>query len=585
MSPTGPGRKPTTLSREQTTHVKMFLPAFEEQVQRLDPTFQGHCTELTTWKKSTANEILRSELFAEDIADVESGRKVKAWMDAVMRIFINHQNNNMKRAAGSGASEHGISSSDFRSFVNLFLPNETGRQLFEDEHKDELITKSSCVGEYQKLLKTMWNGLDEDGQGRSTTPRPGKLSATSTEITHCFKNDNGSLNSSIIQIHSTPDIVDFGRSRNEDAPFKAFTNLWQGFSHRALPRCTLAADDKSIDIPRNTDGIPVFPEVDLELTLVGKIRTVLTAYFDALWAHSCSAGASEELPWPSIKVNPSGFYDTVVFSPPSSCLDVPNTLSSAKTLMLVEYLAQTSSMTALTPFQLRARSVVETGVETVEEIELTTTVTSSDDQAPLSLSEAEPGLEGHRPGQQGEDCGPEVRALDVVGLPAMSPSIMPPPVDAVSNAEVVRPQGHTEAVMVGDDSASGGIGEPSDVSAYSSAPVSGNKAKRVDEVKEGQSIREATVKNKPSKRKPALKWNWGVEVEGVSLSAKEYAKLYPTEFAEKYLDYACALESWPVLRSSRSSIISEKMFGMDTFRTKFQFYKVPTSFDDHRQEF
>jgi hypothetical protein len=50
-----------------------------------------------------------------------------------------------------------------------------------------------------------------------------------------------------------------------------------------LARSQTLTDSNPLAIPRNPQGIPLFPEVDLEAVTVGHLRQLLEKYFAELW--------------------------------------------------------------------------------------------------------------------------------------------------------------------------------------------------------------------------------------------------------------------------------------------------------------
>lgn len=65
-----------TFSSEQLARIRSFFPAFEAKILELDPEFKGHCSGLTTWKRTIADQLLSEVLFA-NLVDTQQGKTQK----------------------------------------------------------------------------------------------------------------------------------------------------------------------------------------------------------------------------------------------------------------------------------------------------------------------------------------------------------------------------------------------------------------------------------------------------------------------------------------------------------------------------
>ncbi|KAJ7467229.1 hypothetical protein B0H11DRAFT_1921501 [Mycena galericulata] len=102
-------------------------------------------------------------------------------------------------------------------------------------------------------------------------------------------------------------------------------------------------------IPRNSNGQPVFPSIDMNGVAIGDMRMLLSDYFDQCWAHQHSNSTS--IPWEDIVLNPAKYYAASNFS---TTLDHPQNLSTVQVVNLANDLLSTSTMKNPAPFHFLA---------------------------------------------------------------------------------------------------------------------------------------------------------------------------------------------------------------------------------------
>jgi len=147
---------------------------FEAKIRESDPELGGRTKAIRAWKEATATSIIESEHFKDKLD--KSERTPQDWFNAVKKRFENYANR-MRKAAQSNPK---ASADQF--FIKL-SSGTTGRQLFEQEHKDRINAEAAKrrenaepnekhVGFYQAVLKEMWDA-EEDKETYDKTAEEG----------------------------------------------------------------------------------------------------------------------------------------------------------------------------------------------------------------------------------------------------------------------------------------------------------------------------------------------------------------------------------------------------------------------------
>ncbi|KAJ7658462.1 hypothetical protein B0H17DRAFT_349961 [Mycena rosella] len=90
-----------------------------------------------------------------------------------------------------------------------------------------------------------------------------------------------------------------------------------------------AQGESDFTIPRNADGIPTFPRIDLATTTPGTMLRMLKLYLKAVWGH-CRA-TEDSVAWDNLQC-----YDTKVFTLPVA-LENPDSMNVIDIMRLAQY--------------------------------------------------------------------------------------------------------------------------------------------------------------------------------------------------------------------------------------------------------
>ncbi|KAF8214521.1 hypothetical protein K438DRAFT_1749628 [Mycena galopus ATCC 62051] len=128
-----------------------------------------------------------------------------------------------------------------------------------------------------------------------------------------------------------------------------FETPWKTFADQVIP-CKSSLDVGELSshaIPRNSQGIPIFPIIDLKQVTPNELSGIIDQYLTKLWACSWDATAPK---WDEIFRDPDVYYDTSKFSLPVP-LQTPGLLGASEAYMLAEYFSQKRSE----PFVFRCK--------------------------------------------------------------------------------------------------------------------------------------------------------------------------------------------------------------------------------------
>ncbi|KZV60060.1 hypothetical protein PENSPDRAFT_671935 [Peniophora sp. CONT] len=345
MSNNKRGAPDRTLSKEQSRYLRTIVEGeFTTHVSTNDPNFKGYKT-ISGWVSDKVQSILNSEGFKGDAeADPEGMKRT------ITTRFRNHYNNKLKKdhIAALAASTTTASTASLPlvndRFIKLLLPPLTGRQLYEAENKEGIIKQSSGggVAEYQRLLKIAWDGLDEDEKDEWV--QRAEVEEHDLEQNRILLRDN--LASQLTRIccdarfggmtmfmqvsyrqldgkiksfsaeGGLPDAALFLDDEQSKSAYSSFTRAWRQHSNAALPHSKESrSSSPDVPIPRNANGMPVFPEVDSGSTPHVALSAIITAYLEEVWTYSrADLGRDDEsLPWNDVAACPEEFYDVDSF--------------------------------------------------------------------------------------------------------------------------------------------------------------------------------------------------------------------------------------------------------------------------------
>ncbi|KAJ7823215.1 hypothetical protein B0H14DRAFT_2598030 [Mycena olivaceomarginata] len=284
-------------SAEQNKHIESFFPDFLKKLDNGVPS-----GELTLWKQNTASNILDSPLF-ESLDPQTMTRK---------------------------------------EYYELFADetHETTILLSKQQALDTGPSNPAAL--YQNILKERWDGLSAEEQAawnKRAEANTGDVEKNQAEFADV-------LSLSLQHLCQSNLLGDA-----EMVLFYAFGNPIMVTSSLACLSTT--SSDLSVNIPRNSAGLPVFPCIDVNLVAIADIRLLLVHYFDECWGEGFDIPGFRQtekvIPWADIVSHPEKYYK--VESLPSSVpLDHPQNLSFVQVLSLAQDLRDKSGLESPNPF-------------------------------------------------------------------------------------------------------------------------------------------------------------------------------------------------------------------------------------------
>ncbi|KAJ7606762.1 hypothetical protein DFH06DRAFT_1149846 [Mycena polygramma] len=309
-------------TKEQNKHIESFFATF---AKGMDKGVAG--APLTHWKQTQASNILDSPLFST--LDLEKFPR-KTWFKAsmIVRKFTNYRNQIYLK---SDATQPSLSVSALKKSNALlkFSSLMTGRELFARDNQSiaSAVTQrpldtgnKNSAAVYQTVLKEKWDalsGADQAVWNSMAEAEAGDVAKNQEEFASCIilalrdlcqgkmlgdaemllfygfrEPAGGDLMTGTVHGHSVHNQVHFGGSRDELELH--YGQPWSDFAERVIPRPATV----NPFIPRNTDGRPVFPSIDVNSIAIGDMRMLLSDYFDQCWAHEHSNDTT--LPWEEI---------------------------------------------------------------------------------------------------------------------------------------------------------------------------------------------------------------------------------------------------------------------------------------------
>ncbi|KAF4604137.1 hypothetical protein EYR40_001321 [Pleurotus pulmonarius] len=327
-------------TKDQQSHIHSYFPALEESILELDPQFTGtnNKTKITNLKKKWANDILKHELFRDKL---DANVSLEIWRERIQRVFTNHVINRMKKRVSTTATplqskqtSH-CSCGGSRDFVTLST-RMSGRQLFEKENRELITAKASklvaentstsIVGSYQQTLKQMWDSEDTDRA--EYDERAEVLSSDVSKNQALFPREAWSALSSLCQSGKLGDAEMFllyafrseeghieldGHSKHNERRFldelpdlsKTIEESWPRFANTVIPTIKRSA----IDISHDENGVPQFPDIDLDVISAGLLVDVIQAYLKELWVHSWLPHVpATDIPWEILNAHPDKYF-------------------------------------------------------------------------------------------------------------------------------------------------------------------------------------------------------------------------------------------------------------------------------------
>ncbi|KAI0026542.1 hypothetical protein K488DRAFT_75269, partial [Vararia minispora EC-137] len=335
-------KAPDGWTKSQNRDVDAILHGeFSDHVRKVDPAFGGYHT-VREWVSNRADNIINDE----SIFDLVSEDRKKPLKDAIVTKFRNYYNNNLKKkAAVSTLAATGRQSQLDPDFRRLLLPTGTARQAFEHSIKDDIVDIVRTTGaNYQTVLKEKWDALSEEERRGWDQPSG---TVTKHNVQRNFETFNANVGTLLSQVcesgslgkaqmmltsstragdsdevivrtcfvRFTDDGVSFAGDEEGSVVHDELMRAWSVYANKTTPRSSSSEStthpSAKVTIPLNEDGIPIFPDVDMQNV---DIRGTISAYLSAVWECSRPGEALDNSIWERIQADLSSFFDTSRFS-------------------------------------------------------------------------------------------------------------------------------------------------------------------------------------------------------------------------------------------------------------------------------
>ncbi|KAJ6529955.1 hypothetical protein DFH09DRAFT_1327058 [Mycena vulgaris] len=384
----------SAFNAEQEAYLSGFTTIYAEKYDEM-----GVGASLTAWKPNTVREIYESEVFAvikaagdaEKEANIAVQQKTKSAIEASWILKIGKKFDNSiakKRQAGTvtpTAATPPALSSDFLGGGRL-----TGLMLFENENKEQINAAASSraavdgvkpIARYQTCKMDAWKALTEeqrgDYQSRAQAVEsdvgayqklfPLAMWQKATEICHGkrfgemellvlygLREPGGALVIGDLNAHAPGRSADL---KSEMPDWKTQVMVpWAAFVGRAIPERIHKVADSPVEVGRNEDGVPVFPDLKVSAMAPIAISSVMESYFSLLWAHA--GGDISTMPWGEIGSDAGRYYDKTMFALPVT-LRAPKIMEDHEVVWLAKYLVQERESSP--PFTFLAVSPIHVG--------------------------------------------------------------------------------------------------------------------------------------------------------------------------------------------------------------------------------
>ncbi|KAF8955772.1 hypothetical protein BDZ97DRAFT_1764478 [Flammula alnicola] len=384
------------LTPEQIKHIDTYLPAFEKEVFRCDPNFDGHSRELTKWKEEKAKEIMADPLF-DYLPSLPDGESLPEWIKTVQRRFSNHYSNYMvrkfKKASTSTSSGSDSAAIEkrlddlLRCAVVTFLGDLSPREMFASENEELIKTKMKELSEAHpnlvggglrnKALAILWDSDDVDcsvwerkiedlandiqtnqahfphliARALQNLCNRKRLGSTYMSFSYAVRDINDGIEGATIYVgyDCLKDMVLAPKLPDHNERVAA----WLEHADAVLPR---KPTRNKLKFPPNKDGIPILPQVDLVAASLSQLIELLQGFLTAVWNYSWPADhGMPSIPWDLLTANPNDFYNSETFKIPVP-LKSPElyTTDPADVYLLLKYFLSLSQ-----PFQFRPKDDIQ----------------------------------------------------------------------------------------------------------------------------------------------------------------------------------------------------------------------------------
>ncbi|KAJ7590389.1 hypothetical protein C8J56DRAFT_1163915 [Mycena floridula] len=389
---------PPKFSVDQEKELSKSQAAFAQELQQLDPQFNGSNTNLLTrWKKQEVQRLFGLEAFSMSKLNVQEANVTRVeWESRAMRKLTNSRRAAKVHTASANPSVLNNTAA-LDKVVNAlveFSCDISPMQTFERARKTDIKALAETLTaidnkaqQYQAALKQLWALEDQavwlaESQRTATIsarqkefPRvifdaltclctSGKLGQLELMMHYAFRDAEDDIESGVLQVNSRPVGAPqfLGTIAEERGISMSHVLIYAVMVPYLSPELRPSALTTRITIAVNADGLPIFPQdLNLDSTAPDIVRTVLKDYIEAVWFFSCPLEKdSPSVPWGGLVDHPGNYLDVDKFSTPLP-LAVPDAISSVHVLTLATYFL--GLQTANTPFTFLSKETIERNVQ------------------------------------------------------------------------------------------------------------------------------------------------------------------------------------------------------------------------------
>ncbi|VDC03837.1 unnamed protein product [Peniophora sp. CBMAI 1063] len=340
-----------------------FLPIIRQN----DPEFSGFAA-VSKWVAERRSAILSDDPLFASTGVPDQDKKLKSVVD---RRFRNYYHGVRVRESPLG-----------KAILKHLVPHPTGLQLFEQDVKQESADDDDDAKAQSSRLKKQYKALDKpvhDTYEKEAEKIAKDVDQNRRKLINNFKTlldvlcrdelfggmaaitffsfrdlDTNEIQPALCDGRVADDGPKFGERDDEASALTTLANAWREYSELAIPYQSprsVSPDHDHLSIPRNSQGIPVFPDVDLMNINPNKLEEVVINYYQAVWGHSGDLRLPHDLPWDDLVRNAPDFYDIDGYS--YLCFDKDRLRQPGTLFPLAEELQQHCGIDSHAPFTFR----------------------------------------------------------------------------------------------------------------------------------------------------------------------------------------------------------------------------------------
>ncbi|THU85772.1 hypothetical protein K435DRAFT_868971 [Dendrothele bispora CBS 962.96] len=326
-------------------------------------------------RKATGERSLSIEDLDHNKEQAEKNRQT--WKDKVRDFYRNKLRdwrNHFSSESAEGMKPAKDDQSAYELLKKVLFTSFGPRDLFAQENadqvrerRDELIAerpelKSNNGAPYQLAISELWavadqasyvtrakeqfTDLERDEVKLSralhwflNTLSP-KLGEIEMKLVYAYRHNRGGISvQSVDAACKSRANFDDKFESDHDKTWDLFSNDFLRWADKHIPQHA-PKDPKPrsvLDIPKNLEGIPVFPNGKSSELTVAVMKDILTAYFKTLWFHSWPADLHMgAIPWSGVTEHPEDYYDLNRL-PEGDMLQSPESMKNTDVVKWFEY--------------------------------------------------------------------------------------------------------------------------------------------------------------------------------------------------------------------------------------------------------